>query len=529
MQASMQASMQAPSTAIDFERFRLRRFLESLPPEEFQRHEAAIDLADIASVLEGNPRAVLFEHAGPEGLPLAGGVCGSRARLAAAFDSTPQQVVHAVMQRLRTRQEVVDIDPALAPVRQVVLQDDAADLTRLPVNLQHALDGAPYISASTDYVIDPASGWTNIGVRRLMLRGRRETGIDLLAPSDLRAIYEGHVRRGEPMQVAFVVGSHPIDHVAATMRVPMDELSLLAALRGAPLPVVKCLTSDIRVPADAEYVIEGVIDAAGYTEEEGPYGEFLGYYGAVKRNPVFRVTAITHRRDALFQTATISGRSIGRSDTAQLNSLRAEVVMWRALETAVREVHAVYASPAAGGALNARVAIRQRVPGEARNAIAAIFGCLANVKHVFVVDEDVNVYEDEQIDWALATRFQANHDLVVQSGMRAMPIDPSIGPERTWSKAGFDLTLPFLRPGETRRIDHRLAEPPTYSSAGLQPAKTVEQALAQGALYFEQLMALLGSRDGREIVLALDALRQTGRLVRDEEGRYALQAKQGKQ
>jgi 2,5-furandicarboxylate decarboxylase 1 len=117
----------------------------------------------------------------------------------------------------------------------------------------------------------------------------------------------------------------------------------------------------------------------------------------------------------------------------------------------------------------------------------------------------------------------------VQSGMRAMPIDPSIGPERTWSKAGFDLTLPFLRPGETRRIDHRLAEPPTYSSAGLQPAKTVEQALAQGALYFEQLMALLGSRDGREIVLALDALRQTGRLVRDEEGRYALPAKQGKQ
>ena len=132
---------------------------------------------------------------------------------------------------------------------------------------------------------------------------------------------------------------------------------------------------------------------------------------------------------------------------------------------------------------------------------------------MFVVDEDVNVYDDEQIDWALATRFQASHDLVVQSGMRAMPIDPSIGPERTWSKAGIDLTPPFLRAGETRCIDHRLAEPPTYSSAASEPAKTVKQALAQGALYFEQLMALLGSRDGREIVLALDELRKTGKRI----------------
>ncbi len=137
--------------------------------------------------------------------------------------------------------------------------------------------------------------------------------------------------------MSFVVGAHPIDHVAGVMRLPIDELGIVASLRDAPLPVVKCVTNDIRVPADAEYVLEGYLDERGHVEPEGPYGEFLGYYGAVKRNPVFHLTAITRRKDALFQTSTIGGRTMGRTDTAQLSALRTEVMIWRALEGAVRE------------------------------------------------------------------------------------------------------------------------------------------------------------------------------------------------
>src|SRR6202043_1156266 len=103
-------------------------------------------------------------------------------------------------------------------------------------------------SSAVDFVIDPATGWTNVGIRRLMLRGRREAGIDLNSPSDLRAIYEASAATGEPLPISFVVGAHPVDHVAAVMRLPVDELSLIATLRAAPLPVVKCVTNDIRVP-----------------------------------------------------------------------------------------------------------------------------------------------------------------------------------------------------------------------------------------------------------------------------------------
>jgi len=168
---------------------------------------------------------------------------------------------------------------------------------------------------------------------------------------------------------------------------------------------------------------------------------------------------------------------------------------------------------------NLRIALRQRVPGEARNAIAAAFGCLANVKHVLVVDPDVDIFSDEQMDWALATRFQADRDLVVQSGFRTLPLDPSLSGARTGAKAGFDLTLPWAAPGGEISIEHRIPEPPRFEGGRF---PSVEAALADGPKTFEALMAALASRDGREVVLALEALREAGRLIREKDGRYAL-------
>ena len=155
---------------------------------------------------------------------------------------------------------------------------------------------------------------------------------------------------------------------------------------------------------------------------------------------------------------------------------------------------------------------------QARNAIAAVFASLANVKHVFVVDPDIDVFSEEQMDWALATRFQADRDLVVQGGLRAMPLDPSLGGAAQTAKAGFDLTLPLLRPGETRSLEHRVPTPPAYDGARFD---SIEAALADGPRHFVELMAATGSRDGREIVRWLEDTAQKRALSRDAEGRYA--------
>jgi 2,5-furandicarboxylate decarboxylase 1 len=504
----------AVARANDLDRFRLRRFIEELGPDEIERRDAPVDLADIAKILDGNPRAVHFAAAGPERQELIGNVVSSRSRIARAFGVAPAQLAAEIARRLANKQEIVEVTRAEAPAQQIVLTGADADLTALPVHLQHGLDGGPYISASIDYTRDPKTGWTNVGIRRLMLRGRQETGVDLVSPSDLRALYEASAAEGKPLPVSFVVGAHPSDFIAAMMRMPVDELGIVASLRDEPLSVVKCVTNDIRVPADAEMVLEGYFDARGHVESEGPYGEFLGYYGAVKKNPVFHLTAITRRRDALFQTATIGGRAMARTDTAVLTSVRTEVIIWRALEVAVREPVAVHATASSGGNFNVRVVLRQRVPGEARNAITACMSALVNVKNVFVVDPDIDITSDEQMDWAMATRFQPDRDLIVVPGMRTLPLDPSIISGRVGAKAGFDLTWPF---GTGNRLETKVPEPPRFEGKRF---ASVEAALADGPKFFEELMTALASRDGREIVRDLDALRQRGRLDRDGEGRY---------
>jgi len=276
------------------------------------------------------------------------------------------------------------------------------------------------------------------------------------------------------------------------------------------------VTVDVKVPADAELVLEGYIDERGLVEPEGPYGEYIGYYGLVKSNPVFHLTAITRRRDALFQTVTIGGARLGYTDTAQLGAAKTEAAIWSVLQQAIREPVAVCCTASSGGMYNVRVSLRQRNPGEARNAIAAVFCSSGDVKHVFVVDEDIDVFSDEQIDWALATRFQADRDFVVASGFRCVPLDPSLQGSRTGAKGGFDCTKPF---GQGNSVEFTVPHPPQLPQ---RPRQTLEGALTAGPATYLELMAALGTRDGRELLRDFGKLYEQGRLKRLKDGRYTL-------
>lgn len=505
------------STGADEERFRLRHFVRLLEERgELETVDAPLDPCDVAARLHGNPKAVLFRNLRGCGMELVGNVMGARRRLALAFGVPERALLAEVVRRAGAL-----VPPTRAggapPVQQVVWTGADADLTRLPAHLQHGEDGGLYLSAGIDVSRSLDGARRNVGYRRLMLRGRQEAGVDLVAPSDLRNLYAEYVARKRPMPIAFVIGSHPADSVAAAGTWPAaDEVALLGALRGAPVPMAPCVTIDAEVPADAEVVLEGTLDPGGWSELEGPYGEFYGYYGRLKMNPVFHLTAITCRRDALFQTLAIGGRHLALTDTAQLNAVRTEAAVWAALATAVREPVAVHAPPSAGGVPHVRVALRPHAPGDARNAIAAAFGSLAEVKHVFVVDPDVDVFSDAQLEWALATRFQADRDLVVAGGMRAVPLDPSLRGARTGAKAGFDLTLP---PDQAAGIARAVPEPPVLQ---VRSARPVAEVLAEGPKTFGALMEAAGSRDGRDVLRALDDLRREGRVERLADGRYGL-------
>ena len=502
---------------LDFEKFRLRRFVERLIEiDEVEIHDEPVPLTGLSPIIEATPKAVLFKKAGPRHLELVAKAAAGRRRLIAAFDSNEDEIYDEFYRRMANPQEVVQVSSDEAPVHAVRIIGEEVDLTELPFHLQHEYDGSCYISSGIDYTVDPATGRTNVGSRRLSLRNRYQAGTNVTAPSDLKRIYQACAARGERLPITFTIGSHPLDFYAATTRVPGDELRLIATMRGEPAPVVKSLTNDIWIPADAEIVLEGYLDERGYVEPEGPFGEYMGYYGAIHMDPVFTCTAITMRKDVLHQTLQHgSAFVLDETDSANITALRLEAEAMRILRQVVREPAAACFRPTGGGANALRVSIRQHEVGEPRHAIAALFGGMRRLKHVWVFDEDIDIRNDRQVEWAFGTRFQADEDIVMLTGTMGMPMDPSLRGRRTGAKAGFDCTRPF---GAEKEIRFTRCAAKTFN--GQARFQTVEQALDAGPLFFGEIVEAVGSEDGREVACALDELRGRGQLGRDRDGRY---------
>jgi 2,5-furandicarboxylate decarboxylase 1 len=504
---------------VDVEKYRLRRFVNRLiEMGEVEVHDKPVPLTALSAIIEASEQAHLFRKVGPEQVELVAKTAGSRTRLAAAFDTTEHDLYKEYFSRLANPQPLIEIPSGEAPVHEVVIAGNDVDLSKLPFHPQHGFDGSCYISSAIDYTIDPATGRTNVGCRRLSLRNRYEAGTNVTAPSDLKRIYTACVARRQRLPITFTIGAHPLDFFAATTRQGGNELELVARFRGEPAAVVKSLTNDILIPADAEIALEGYLDERGYVEPEGPYGEYMGYYGAIHLDPVFHCTAITMRHDVMHHTVLHgSAFVLDQTDSANITALRTEASAMKILRETVREPIAVYSRMVSGGCATLRVSIRQRSRGEARSAVAALFGGIMRLKHIYVFDEDIDIRDDCQVEWALGTRFQADQDLVILEGMIGMTMDPSLNGRRTGAKCGFDATKPFGREG-----DIVLTRCAAKSFAGPARFQTMEQALASEPMFFCEIVEAVGSDDGREIACSLDALRQAGHLGRDRDGRYHL-------
>ena len=506
---------------VDFEKFRLRTFVNRLIDlGEVKIHDEPVALCDVSRHVEATEKATLFRRAGPENCELVAAVSSSRKRVAAAFGVGERDLADEFLRRRNDPKPVVEIARGDAPVQEVALLGEEADLTRLPFHLQHAFDGGVYISSAIDFTIDPETGRTNMGARRLSLRNRCEAGTNVTAPSHLKKIYQGCVARGERLPINFALGVHPLDLLASQLRIPADEANLIGNMRGEPVPLVRGMTNDVPVAADAEVVVEGYLGEEGYVEPDGPYGEYAGYYGPMHLDPVFHVTGITMRADALHQSVLHgSGPFLSRAESANLGGVVIEARTRELLQSAGIETQAVYAPPSGAEVQHLRVAIRQEKPGQGKNVIGAVIGGVHSVKHVFVVDDDIDVFDDAQMDWAMATRFQADRDLILFPGVMGMPLDPSRNGPPPGTKAGFDLTLP---PGAARRdITSRPARAPNIGDQAR--CRTVREAIEnRGSLFFCDLVETVGSRDGREVALALDEIRTAGELVRTRDGRYGI-------
>jgi 2,5-furandicarboxylate decarboxylase 1 len=424
------------------------RMVEQDFPEEIVRIRAPVGLGHETTALvfelerAGKRPVVMFENVAGGKMPLVTNVAANRVLLAACLGVTPEELPTAFRDRC---QRYIPCELVKeAAWNEVVSEGDDVDLTKLPIPLQFKVDAAPYITGGQLSARDPLTGVDTTGFHRFMLKGKNRLGVSL---HSRRRMYEYHRRaeeKGEPLPAVITIGIHPLHYMGSMVYAyppNVRKFEIIGGLFGEPYRLARTATADLEVPAGAEIVIEGEI-LAGTREPEGPFGEFTGYASYRSTQNVFVAHRIRMRADAMYHSV-VSGMS---RDHIQVSCITREGEILNALKRNLPNVRAVHVPHTTCGAFMAFISMKKTADGEPQMAMMATFGTELYTKQVIVVDDDVDIFDMNDVMWALATRVRAEKDIVLIPGAKGAVLDPISDPETfTLTKMGIDATRPLGR------------------------------------------------------------------------------------
>jgi UbiD family decarboxylase len=424
----------------------LRSFLaeyEEAHPEDVWRIEQPIDLNCVptAFVLELERRRrslpmLVFENLVGFRGPLVTNVFGTRDRIAFIL-GTDRAHLHETWEQ-RTRQLISPTWVDDGPLHQVVQTGADVDLATLPIP-KHFLDDADkYVCSGVCVARDPDTGIGNLAFARMQVKGRNRLGISMHSRGHLWDYFRRAEERGKPLETAVVIGPHPSVMLASGTRaaIDVDEYDIAGALQGRPVELLRGITVDIGVPANAEIVIEGRI-LPHVREDEGPFGEYAGYSTSRSTRNVFEVTAITMRSDPIYLDVTPGFCS----EHLLLDRIQKESTMTRRLREVVSHVKGVH-YPKSGTLFHCYVSIDKHLEGQPQQVGTLLLGLDQYVKLAIVVDSDIDISNEEEVLWAVATRVQAHKDVFVIPKSLTNVLDPS-SENGLSSKVVVDATAPL--------------------------------------------------------------------------------------
>jgi 2,5-furandicarboxylate decarboxylase 1 len=426
------------------------RLLEERAPELLRRVTAEVDprweLSAVQKRLqeEGALPVLLYERVAGHEMPVVVNVFATKAHLALALECPPHEVVERFAEAQDGR--IAPREIASGPVKDVVLTGAEADLRRLPLVTHCEKDAGPYLSSGVTIVRDPVTGTSNAGIYRNRYLSPTTLTMNLAPLCHASEIVKDAEARGVPVEAAIVIGHHPAMGMASQQRGARgdEELGTMGALLGEPVDVVAAETVDVLVPAGAQIVVEGRIRTDRW-EDDGPFGDYWLYYAPPKPARVFEVTAITHRRDAIFHDVFNVG-----PEHLVLFSLGMEGELFSRLQPILPQLRAVHV-PVSGSGNLVYVQIAKDVEGLGVNAALAALGSY-RFKCAIVVDEDVDISSDEKVLWAVMTRTQADRSFFTVPGSYVSRVDPTGylpwqtaggGPGTLTTRLGIDATKPL--------------------------------------------------------------------------------------
>jgi 2,5-furandicarboxylate decarboxylase 1 len=513
-----------------------RQFLDRLRQTgELVDFHQAVDIRHIATLVDQAKTALFFHNVIGYEMPVVSGIIRSRER---AIMSLGCETYREIEDKL-TAAIAKPIPPKYvktSPTREVVMVGDDVDLYKLPIPMSSIYDGGPMITAGVVIARDPELG-INSGIYRFIVKEKNLTGIDIVTPNNMRMFAQRAFERGEPLPISISIGTHPIEITGSGYRAPLgvDEMAIAGGLRGAPVELAQCQTIDMPYIADAEIVLEAEILPTGWTWPEGRFGEFTRLMGGLHWNPLVRIKAISMRKDAIYYNLHMPWENTWLAAPTRYSAIRT------ALRTAGVQVKDINVTLGSCAFWHAVISIKKQ-PGEAKNALLAALSVM-DLKHVVVVDDDIDVFDPMDVEWAIATRVQGDKDVMIVSNARAKPLDPSLpqgfGVVPTGAKVGIDATIPDGIPKEHyERITYAYADKAKIDdyvngkadAAGEAGDEAAVEALAEkilaaigkAPLYYTDIAERFGAYDFRTVARAIGHLHTTEKLWQDPRGRMCV-------
>ena len=514
-----------------------REFLDRLrDAKELVDLRQPVDIRHIATLVDQSDKALLFHNVIGYDMPVVSGIIRTRERAIMSMGCTSYSEIEAKLKR------AIDnpIAPKMlttSPTREVVMAGDDVDLYRLPIPMSSIFDGGPMITAGITIARDPEHG-VNAGIYRFIVKERGVTGIDLVTPNNMRLIAQRAFEAGKPCPISISIGNHPFEIMGSGFRAPLgvDEMTISGGLRGAPVELAPCKTIDVPYIADSEIVLEAEILPTGWTWPEGRFGEFTRLMGGLHWNPLVRIKAISMRKDAMYYALHMPWENTWLAAPTRYAAIR------QALKTAGVVVKDINVTLGGCAFWHAVISIKKQ-PGEGRNAILAALSVM-DLKHVVVVDDDIDVFNPVDVEWAIATRVQGDRDLVVVSHARGKPLDPSLAPTPpgvvpTTAKIGIDATISEGIPKERfERIAYAYADTAKigdYIAGKTDPAGTpseeaditaladaIATMIGEKPLYYTDIAEAFAQYTFPVVAQAIGHLHTTERLWQDPRGRMCL-------
>lgn len=384
--------------------------------------------------------AMLFENVKGSSAAVVAGVLASRERTALLLGTTKERLVFDLMEALDRPVAPVTIPASAAPCQEVVIKPPLDMRQVIPPIVSTAKDAGVFLNMALMRAEDPETGASDVTIHRMCIHGPDTLSVSFTPGRHIDVFRRKAEALGRPLPVSVSIGFDPAIYVATSFEAPttplgLDELTIAGALRGRPVELVDCVTQPTKAIAHAEIVLEGEFRPGEYADEDALTGagwampEFPGFVGkAQKKLPVLRITGITHRRNPIFQTLIGPGE-----EHVTLTGLPTEASIFRLVENAMPGLlQNVYMASAGGGKYLAILQVKKRVPpdeGRQRQAALLAFAAFYELKHVILVDDDVDIYNPSDVMWAMTMRYQGDVDTIFVPGVRGHSLDPSSTPE----------------------------------------------------------------------------------------------------